>query len=185
LVEDEASDVSKVTRDYRLELGAHRPALLSVFGGKLTTYRKLAEAALEKLQPFIGGSRYSWTDRAPLPGGDLPRGDFEGFCSEVRRRWSFLPHALALRLARAYGTRIEKVLDTAKDMRDLGEQFGAGLTAAEVSYLVSEEWSATADDVLWRRTKLGLHMTHEERARVGRYLGANGSARHTRIAAEK
>jgi glycerol-3-phosphate dehydrogenase len=185
LVDNDVAEASKVTRDYRLELDANRPAFLSVFGGKLTTYRKLAEAALEKVQPFIGGSRSSWTDRSALPGGDLPGADFATFCVEVRRRWSFLPNGLALRLARAYGTRMEKVLGSARDLRGLGEEFGAGLTAAEVSYLVENEWAITADDVLWRRTKLGLHLTNDQRVMVERYFGANGHARRASGAADK
>jgi glycerol-3-phosphate dehydrogenase len=176
LVDDDAAEVSKVTRDYRLELSAEEPALLSVFGGKLTTYRKLAEAVLEKLHPFIGGPRQSWTDRAPLPGGDLPRGDFAAFLAEAKQRWKFLPQALALRLVRAYGTRIERVLGNASSVRDLGEHFGAGLTAAEVRYLVASEWALTAEDILWRRSKIGLHMTDAERASVDRYLDVRTNA---------
>jgi glycerol-3-phosphate dehydrogenase len=176
LVDDEAAEVSKVTRDYRLESSEEQPVLLSVFGGKLTTYRRLAEAVLEKLQPHIGGARHSWTDRAPLPGGNLPRGDFAAFLADVTRRWSFLPEQLALRLARAYGTRIEKILGTASSMRDLGEHFGAGLTAAEVHYLASSEWAVTAEDILWRRTKTGLHMTEDERRNVEGYLAMSTTA---------
>jgi glycerol-3-phosphate dehydrogenase len=179
LVDDEATEVSKVTRDYRLELSAEQPAVLSVFGGKLTTYRRLAEAVLEKLHPFIGGTRQSWTDRAPLPGGDLPRGDFDAFLAYVNRRWSFLPPALACRLARAYGTRIEAILGMASTMADLGEHFGAGLTAAELGYLVESEWAVTAEDILWRRTKLGLHMTEAQRTSVDRHLDARGIAAHS------
>jgi glycerol-3-phosphate dehydrogenase len=170
LVDDDAAEVSKVTRDYRLELSAEQPALLSVFGGKLTTYRKLAEAVLEKLHPFIGGPRQSWTDRAPLPGGDLPHGDFAGFLADAKRRWGFLPADYALRMARAYGTRIEIILGAASSMRDLGEHFGAGLTAAEVRYLAASEWAITAEDILWRRTKVGLHMTDAQRASLESYL---------------
>jgi glycerol-3-phosphate dehydrogenase len=176
LVDDDAAEVSKVTRDYRLELSAEQPTLLSVFGGKLTTYRRLAEAVLDKLYPFIGGSRQSWTDRTPLPGGDLPRGDFDAFLEEVQRRWGFLPQGLALRLARAYGTRIEAVLGTAGSLADLGEHFGAGLTAAEVRYLIASEWALSAEDILWRRTKIGLHMTDAQRASVERHLDARVSA---------
>ena len=179
LVDDETVEVSKVTRDYRLELSAERPVLLSVFGGKLTTYRRLAEAALEKLQPCIGGARHSWTERAPLPGGDLPRGDFAAFFAEVKQRWRFLPEPLALRLTRAYGTRIEKVLGAAKGLRDLGEEFGAGLTAAEVQYLMEYEWASSAEDILWRRSKVGLHMSTDERMRVEQYLDAGAKARRS------
>ena len=176
LVDDDAAQVSKVTRDYRLELSAEQPPLLSVFGGKLTTYRKLAEAALEKLHPFVGGPQHSWTGSTPLPGGDLPHGDFAAFLAEVKKRWRFLPEALALRLARAYGTRIEMILGSASSLRDLGEHFGAGLTAAEVRYLIASEWALTAEDILWRRTKIGLHMTDAERASVDRYLDMRANA---------
>jgi glycerol-3-phosphate dehydrogenase len=185
LVDDDAADASKVTRDYRLESSAEQPALLSVFGGKLTTYRKLAEAALEKLQPQIGGARRSWTGSAPLPGGNLPRGDFAAFLADVKQRWNFLPDPLALRLARAYGTRIEKVLHTAKSMRDLGEDLGAGLTAAEVHYLIHSEWAITAEDILWRRTKTGLHMTDAQRKNVERYLDSSANTSQSALLSRK
>lgn len=177
LLDDESANVSKVTRDYHLELtcSAHDLALLSIFGGKITTYRKLAEAALEKLHPLIGGSTQAWTARSALPGGDMPRADFVAFLSTVRKHWSFLPPALAVRLARAYGTRIASVLTNAKRMEDLGTHFGAGLTQAEVDYVRTHEWALTAEDVLWRRTKRGLHMSAAERDSVQRYLEASDS----------
>lgn len=171
LSDDEAANASKVTRDYKLEMNAgdEHPPLLSVFGGKITTYRKLAEAALQKLKPHIGGSSHSWTHTAPLPGGDLPRGDFDAFLIGVKRRWPFLPPALAKRLAHGYGTRISDVIGAAKRIDDLGQQFGAGLSAAEVNYLFAHEWAHAAEDVLWRRTKLGLHMTALEQDNFARY----------------
>lgn len=174
LSDDESSSASKVTRDYRLELTAadNQPPVLSVFGGKITTYRRLAESALQKLHPSIGGSKLAWTDRAALPGGDLPRRDFNLFLSGVRQRWPFLPQALAQRLARAYGTRISDIVGGSKALEDLGSQFGAGLTRAEVDYLRNHEWAQTADDVLWRRTKLGLHMSPDERAAFTRTMDA-------------
>jgi glycerol-3-phosphate dehydrogenase len=183
LVDDEAASVSKVTRDYRLELTRSTDGLplLAIFGGKITTYRKLAEAALEKLHPFIGPAAHGrgewtreWTSRVALPGGDLPHGDFAAFLDEVRQRWPFLSPALAQRLARAYGTRITKVLAHAKRMDDLGIHFGAGLTQAEIEYLRAHEWALTAEDVLWRRTKRGLHMSAAERESVQRYLDPAG-----------
>lgn len=172
LSDDEATSASEVTRDYKLELaeGAGSPVLLSVFGGKITTYRRLAEMALQKLQPFIGGPTQSWTDQAPLPGGDLPRDDFAAFLQGVKRRWPFLTASLAQRLARAYGTRISDIVGAARRMEDLGEQFGAGLTHAEVEYLQTHEWAQSAEDILWRRTKLGLHMTADERAHLENHL---------------
>jgi glycerol-3-phosphate dehydrogenase len=178
LSDDESANASKVTRDYRLELdqsGEH-PVLLSVFGGKITTYRRLAEMALSKLQPHIGGREEDWTDRAALPGGDLPRADFDAFLADVRRRWPFLAPDQSNRLARAYGTRLEKVLGSAQRDADLGEHFGAGLTQAEVDYLTTHEWAVDVEDILWRRTKLGLHMSSAERERFARALGARGAA---------
>ncbi|MET0533766.1 MAG: glycerol-3-phosphate dehydrogenase [Steroidobacter sp.] len=171
LSDDEAENASKVTRDYRLELTEttdDAPVLLSVFGGKITTYRRLAEAALDKLRPHLDCSDREWTDKSPLPGGDLPRADFPAFLAGVQKRWGFLPPAMAHRLARAYGTRIEKILGKARAMLDLGEHYGAGLTRAEIDYLIASEWARSADDVLWRRTKMGLHLTESERATVSR-----------------
>jgi glycerol-3-phosphate dehydrogenase len=172
LVDDESADASSVTRDYRLELDAAGAPLLSVFGGKLTTYRKLAETALAKLQPYIGGNRRNWTHTAVLPGGDLPRGDFLAFLRDVKRRWTFLSDALALRLARSYGTEMERIVGSATQMDELGAAFGAGLTQAEIDYLIAFEWAETAEDILWRRTKLGLHMTSQECGALTRYLSA-------------
>lgn len=173
LSDDESSNASKVTRDYKLELSAGEgPAMLSVFGGKITTYRRLAESALQKLQPSIGGDTTSWTARQSLPGGDLPRDDFDAFLTGVERRWPFLPETLALRLSRAYGTRISDIIGSARRLEDLGQDFGAGLTQAEVTYLQQHEWAMTADDILWRRSKTGLHMTAEQRERFVHHLAA-------------
>ncbi|MGH6610508.1 MAG: FAD-dependent oxidoreductase, partial [Burkholderiaceae bacterium] len=168
LSDDEAENASMVTRDYKLELAqtSGEAVLLSVFGGKITTYRRLAEMALDKLQPFVGGTGRDWTDRAPLPGGDFAQGNFTAFLNGVRQRWPFLADDLAERLARAYGSRIEKVLAGAQRMDDLGKHYGAGLTRAEVDYLQANEWAVTAEDILWRRTKLALHMSDDERQRL-------------------
>lgn len=178
LLDDEEESASKVTRDYRLELaeGRDHPPLLNIFGGKITTYRRLAEAALEKLRPHVGGSATSWTASVALPGGDLQRADFVSFLSGVRKRYAFLDEAVATRLARAYGTRIEKVLGNARAMSDLGEHYGAGLTQAELDYLVACEWAASAEDVLWRRSKLGLHLTEAQRQRVSHAFDARTAA---------
>jgi glycerol-3-phosphate dehydrogenase len=172
LLDDEHENASKVTRDYRLELStAERQApLLSVFGGKITTYRGLATSAMQKLVPLVGGSHAEWTGSAVLPGGDIPGGDFEAFLQDVQARWRFLSAPTAYRLARAYGTRIDSVLQNAREPRQLGEHFGAGLTEAEVSYLRTREWAYDAQDILWRRTKLGLHLTSAEAARLAEYL---------------
>jgi glycerol-3-phosphate dehydrogenase len=172
LADDESANVSKVTRDYRLEVSTPTggPPLLSVFGGKITTYRKLAEAALDKLRPHIGGSPQAWTAGTALPGGDLPHADFAAFLAKTQARWRFLSADLALRLARAYGTRMAHIIGAAQQFSDLGIHFGAGLTQAEVDYLRDHEWAVTADDILWRRTKRGLHMTIEQRIGVERYI---------------
>ena len=169
LSDDESKNASKVTRDYKLELTEttpDAPPLLSVFGGKITTYRRLAESALSKLQPHLNSSDREWTDKAALPGGDLPRADFAAFAEGVHKRWPFLSPSMADRLARAYGTRVEKILGKAQAMLDLGEHYGAGLTQAEIDYLVANEWARSADDILWRRTKLGLHLNQEQRQQV-------------------
>ena len=140
-----------------LQLGRKAgPQVLSVLGGKLTTYRRLAEHALDELGPWLPRRAKGWTDTAPLPGGDLPAGGFAAFLAEVRQRWPFLPADVAERMAHAYGTRIERVIGAATDWAGLGEDFGAGLTAAEVRYLVDHEWARSSEDILWRRTKLGL-----------------------------
>jgi glycerol-3-phosphate dehydrogenase len=173
LFDDESKDVSKVTRDYRLELlDAGGGAVLSVHGGKITTYRKLAEAAMARLLPLLGGAGRSWTAQAPLPGGDLPDRSPALFLEQCRRRWPRLPGALLQRLARSYGTRIERVLGNATSLDELGRQHGAGLSDAEVDYLCTHEWAQQASDILWRRTKLGLHMSPAERAGFARMFEA-------------
>ena len=173
LLEDEARDSSAVTRDYLLEYdqgdagtGVRAP-LLTVFGGKITTYRKLAEEALDKLAAAFGADRSSrgvasrirthWTAGEPLPGGEMPGADFEAFAADFGRRHAWLPPSLAMRYARAYGTRAERLVAGAMCVADLGTAYGPGLHEAEVAYLVAHEWARTADDVLWRRSKLGLH----------------------------
>jgi len=172
LYDDDAQNPSAITRDYvfDVEAGEGRPPVLSIFGGKITTYRRLAEHALEKLAPFLPGLPGPWTARARLPGGDLPDADFEGFlrCVQAERPW--LPPDLARRLARAYGTRIERMLDDASHLADLGEDLGAGLTEREVAYLIGTEWARTPEDILWRRSKLGLHGGAALRTRLAERL---------------
>jgi glycerol-3-phosphate dehydrogenase len=172
LYDDGRDQASAVTRDYVLELGTDTaPQLLSVFGGKITTYRRLAEQVLDKLAPFLPAMAAPWTDSAPLPGGDLPQG-FDAFLADARRRWPFLPPATADRLARAYGTEMIHIIGDAHRLSDMGEDFGGGLTAREVDHLVAREWARSADDVLWRRTKIGLHTGDATRAALDRYSRA-------------
>ena len=179
LYDDGTSDPSAVTRDYVLKLDAShngmkdgRAPVLSVFGGKITTYRKLAEAALADLAPFFPAMKPAWTHAAPLPGGDLPNGDRAAWLGELAKRYPALPLELLRALAHRHGTRAVTVLGDAKTKADLGEDFGAGLTEREIAHLRSGEWAATTEDVLWRRTKCGLPMTRAERARVAAYIGA-------------
>lgn len=172
LYDDGTADAKAVTRDYVLKLGRETgPQILSVFGGKLTTYRRLAEHALEDLAPFLPAMRPAWTGRAPLPGGDMPQG-FAAFLAQVQARWPFLPADVAARMAHAYGTRMQQIVGKAQSWADLGEDVGGGLTEAEVAYLRTHEWAYTAEDILWRRTKLGLTVTPETTANLARWLAA-------------
>ncbi|MEA2778664.1 MAG: glycerol-3-phosphate dehydrogenase [Rhodospirillaceae bacterium] len=173
LHDDESDSASAVTRDYVLELedGDGRPPLLSVFGGKITTYRKLAEHALRKLQRHFPAMRPSWTHAAPLPGGDIPDADFGRFLAEVRARRPWLPESLARRYARAYGTRTDRLVGDAASLAGLGQHLGEDLYAREVEYLVDQEWTRTADDVLWRRSKLGLHISPATQAALKAWFG--------------
>jgi len=171
LYDDNAENPSAVTRDYVFDVTGE-PPMLSVFGGKITTYRKLAEHALEKLKPFFPEMREGWTAKAPLPGGDMPDADFERFFAELRRANPWLPEALAHHYARLYGTRTRDVLNGARDMTGLGRHFGGLLYECEIDYLRRAEWAKSAEDVLDRRTKHGLHITPQERADVARFMEA-------------
>jgi glycerol-3-phosphate dehydrogenase len=164
--EDGSESASAVSRDYVLDLEGKdgEAPLLNVFGGKITTFRRLSEHALQKLKPFFPQAGGDWTKDSTLPGGDIANADFEAFVAAQTRRFSWLPPATVRRLARAYGTRIEKVIGGARGLNDLGRNYGADLYEREVDYLKDQEWAMTAEDVLWRRSKLGLHMKPEERA---------------------
>ncbi|HET7200658.1 MAG TPA: glycerol-3-phosphate dehydrogenase [Burkholderiales bacterium] len=183
LLEDETDDLSAVSRDYELELdlGGGAAPLLSVFGGKITTYRRLAEEALTLLGGPLGTSTPPWSAAAPLPGGDMPGADFGAFQADLRRRYPWLPAGLARRYARAYGTRAEKLLADARSVADLGEEIGDGLFEAEARYLAFYEWALTAEDVLWRRSKLGLRASPDTARRLDAWLssyrGATGAGR--------
>ena len=163
---DGADDAQSVTRDYVLELDDKEGApLLSIFGGKITTYRRLAEHALDKLAPHLSAEARavgSWTGRVPLPGGDFPVLGLSALADELVRRCRWLDEVEARRLARSYGTRARLILGDAKDRASLGRDFGAGLSEAEVRYLMREEFAENAEDVIWRRSKLGLRLTPAE-----------------------
>ena len=168
------------TRDYVLDFdgGEGRAPLLSVFGGKLTTYRKLAEHALQILGAHLPGldKNVGWTGRTPLPGGDFPIDGYPALAAALRREWPFLADDHARRLARLYGTRARTILGPAKSFDDLGRHFGATLTEAEVGYLQRTEWACTADDILWRRTKLGLRLTPEQAEELATFLAGLSAA---------
>ncbi|SAL52233.1 glycerol-3-phosphate dehydrogenase [Caballeronia humi] len=173
LLEDEsAENASAVTRDYLLELDApaNDAPLLSVFGGKITTFRKLAEEAVDKLADALKTPARTWTEGAPLPGGDLADANFGRFLDEFRRDAPWLPADLAHRYARAYGTRASRVIGAARSTEELGEEFAPNLFEAELRYLRGNEWATRAEDVLWRRSKLGLHIGRDSLADVSRRL---------------
>ena len=158
LLDDGAGDPATVTRDYRLELdaGPGRAPLLSVFGGKITTYRRLAEQAMAELAPHTPGAGRPWTALSHLPGGDIDDADFARFLDGIEARYRWLPASLAHRYARAYGTRTAVLIGDARGPADLGRDFGAGLFEREAAYLAATEWARSAEDILWRRSKLGL-----------------------------
>lgn len=172
LYDDAAANASAVTRDYVLDIESKpgEAPLLSVFGGKITTFRRLAEHALEKLSPFLPGLKPSWTAEQPLPGGDFTHEDFGRFMISVQSRWPFLPEPVAERMAHSYGTRLALIMGDARKWEDLGQDFGGGLTHAEVDYLIHHEWAQTAEDILWRRTKVGLHTTDSTSLALVEYL---------------
>jgi glycerol-3-phosphate dehydrogenase len=171
LRDDGATAAQEATRDYVFELDG-TPPVLSVFGGKLTTFRRLAEAAMDRLAPLFPGLKPRWTANAALPGGDFPWDGFTALRDELRRAFPFLPEPTATRLTRGYGTRATALLGDARSMADLGTVFGADLTEREVDWLVRTEWARTAQDVLWRRTKLGLRFAPEEVTGLERSLSA-------------
>ncbi|HYI63514.1 MAG TPA: glycerol-3-phosphate dehydrogenase [Allosphingosinicella sp.] len=165
LYDDGAARAKDVTRDFHLELdGAAGPKLISVFGGKVTTARALATEALDALG--VGGFKFTAT--SPLPGGDIDR----AFNDRLHALAAWLPPPLLARLAAAYGTRLETLLGGAGSLADLGRHFGAGLYEREVRYLVDTEFARTADDIIWRRSKLGLAMSEEEQAALADWLSA-------------
>ncbi|TNE41043.1 MAG: glycerol-3-phosphate dehydrogenase [Sphingomonadales bacterium] len=180
LFDDRASNASAVTRDYVLDLdrGADgmAAALLSIFGGKITTYRKLAEQALSDLAPLFPHMGPAWTAGACLPGGDMPAGDFDAFLTGLRAALPDMPPPLLERLAHAHGTRLFALLSNAKRIEDMGEDLGGGVTEAEVDYLATHEWAHTAEDILFRRGKSGLHVPAGTADRITARLAMTGAS---------
>jgi glycerol-3-phosphate dehydrogenase len=171
LYDDGSADPSDITRDYHFVVDTDGPPLLSIFGGKITTYRKLAEHALDRLEQWLPGGR-PWTAGAPLPGGDFGGEGFGSVAAAYRARYPKLDARWLERLLRRHGLCAAEILGDAREPADLGEDFGGGLYDRELAYLVEREWAREPDDVLWRRTKCGLHMTPAERAHVAERLRA-------------
>lgn len=167
LYDDQSADASAVTRDYVLSLEEEGGApILSVYGGKITTYRKLAEHTLKLLKPHLEIKKDPWTETAFLPGGEMPDADFDAYFEAQKKMYSWLPADLLGRLLRLYGTRAKAIIGAHKDISSLGQHFGAGLYEAEIDYLCAHEFARSAEDVLFRRTKLGLHMSQADIKRV-------------------
>jgi glycerol-3-phosphate dehydrogenase len=181
LLDDSASQASAITRDYVLECSDAAPPFLNIWGGKITTYRKLAEEALDMLQRRLGCSAPGWTDRAPLPGGDLQRPgelvgsyDFDAFLADFRSRHPWLPPKLAQRYARNYGSRAVRMLGNAAGLADLGAELAPGLYEREARYLMNVEWARSAEDILWRRTKCGLYSRQQDAERLQQWMRQEG-----------
>ncbi|MDH0341461.1 glycerol-3-phosphate dehydrogenase [Chromobacterium haemolyticum] len=183
LLDDEASNAASVTRDYSLEMDLNGAPLLSVFGGKITTFRKLAEEAVDKLAPLLGNSKTTWTANAPLPGGDMPGADFERFLLSLRQQYPWLPEALARRWARAYGTRVARLIGEAAGLEQLGAELLPGLYEAELRYLADEEWATRSEDILWRRSKLKLHLPAHAAEVIDAWLQGKSATREQRLTA--
>ena len=170
LYDDGAASATAATREYVLRLDAEGAPLLNIFGGKITTYRRLAEAALARLAPHFPAAKGAWTAGVALPGGDFPVDGAAALTAALQVEFPFLTAPWAARLVRHYGTEARQILSGAQGAADLGEDFGATLTAREVDWLMRREYARKPQDVLWRRTKLGLHLGPEAEARLADYM---------------
>jgi glycerol-3-phosphate dehydrogenase len=183
LYDDGAAEAQAATRDYVLDLEERNGApLLSIFGGKITTYRRLAEQALAKLAPYLPAKAHrmrNWSSGEALPGGDFPVQGYEALCLEVAGRYPWLATPLVRRLVRSYGTTTYMILKSATSMAELGRHFGAGLTEAEVNHLIQEEWAEQAADILWRRSKLGLRLSAAQSVELASFLESRRMATHS------
>jgi glycerol-3-phosphate dehydrogenase len=184
LLADASSSAAATTRDFRLETDAGGAPLLSVFGGKITTSRKLAEQAVDWIAPALGKHAPAWTANACLPGGDLFGAapldrsvlEFDRWLEAQQRRYAWLEPALLARYAHAYGTRIEALLSGCRTSADLGAELAPGLYAVEADYLLTQEWASRAEDILWRRSKLGLHLPPGFAAQLDTWIDARQPA---------
>ena len=180
LYDDGASAAQEATRDYIFKQEGGKGSdssetgapLINIFGGKITTYRELAERMMDKIEGNLGTKGRPWTERAPLPGGDFPTQGFDGLVTKMSALYPFMENATLRRMCHAYGTRLSMVLGTATSIDQLGQDFGAGLLEAEVRYLTTNEWAANADDIVWRRSKLGLVMSDKQIAALDDWMKA-------------
>jgi glycerol-3-phosphate dehydrogenase len=172
LCDDESASPSAITRDYTIEVQADdrgKVPALHVFGGKLTTYRRLAEAALQALKPYFPNMAGTWTRDATLPGGDIG-GDLAAWCEQLEGQYAWLPAQITARLGDAYGSRVHQLLAHCRSMADLGAHFGGGLYQREVQFLIEHEWARSADDILWRRSKLGMRLDPAQVQELQRFV---------------
>ncbi len=177
LLEDDSANASEITRDYKLALDGEQAPLLSVFGGKITTFRKLAEEAVDLIAPRLGNHRPTWTEHACLPGGDLygaPQNravlEYDTYVNRMQLQFPWLPPKLVARYVRAYGTRIHALLKDRHGIVQMGEEVVKDLFAAEIDYLVKNEWASSGADILWRRSKLGLHLPAGTEQRIDQWI---------------
>lgn len=171
LLDDGKDAAASVTRDYMLDVEEYQGArILNVYGGKLTTFRRLSEQVGNKIVELRGRGRGPWTSNAAMPGGEGSASNFDTFFKTFRREFSWIPEPLAYRYARAYGSRCREFLRGFKRLSDLGHHLGDNVYEVEISYLVKVEWAMTLDDVLWRRSKLGLHVSEETQGNIKKYL---------------
>jgi len=172
LFDDGASAAQEATRDYVLKVDGAKgeAAIVNIFGGKLTTSRRLAESVLEKIEAALGKKGAAWTKTAKLPGGEFEPLAIDAEARRLGLDYPQLPTTLSNRLLRHYGTRARLILGESRAISDLGQHFGADLYAREVDYLRAQEWARTAEDILWRRSKLGLRVSEDDRKRLEDYL---------------
>ncbi|MEP3225686.1 MAG: glycerol-3-phosphate dehydrogenase [Parasphingorhabdus sp.] len=176
LFDDKSQSASTVTRDYVFDYNDQDGApVLSVFGGKITTYRVLARQAMKALKAVLHVDTDDWTKSVPLPGGDFPADGFDALTAEYAKQWDFLDKDIIARLVRAYGTDCAQILDDVKDPSGLGTYFGAGLYEAELNWVIAHEFVTRAEDILWRRSKLGLHMSEAEKAAVAQWFAVRAT----------
>ena len=171
LLEDGKAKAQAASRDYRIEIDdVQNLPLINIYGGKITTYRKLAEDVLTKINQFISCSNSSWTADSPLPGGDFQSGGYSKLVAELVNEYSFLSQQYVSRMARLYGTTVRKILGNARTPDDLGQRFGDHLSQVEVDYLIEHEWATCVDDIIWRRTKEGLRLSVKQIKQLETYI---------------